>query len=501
MPSIEYYTDGKLHRMIAQTSERFAPIAAATPKGMTAKGATAAAKPTGKAAKAGMRMMAAMATEVIAAVRGQADRLGSLLHSVADATMLMTMPQGGGSAILPTPTLVVEGASKAELKKLEDDFGVKKVDEGSQGKVLLRAPEGGEAGIRIAANAAKAAYERGHVKAAHPNFVRVLTQIQIKPAAVGEQRQWNHMNDGNPGIPGADVAALAAWLITKGKGEIRVAVLDEGVDISHPALKAAVVGQKDFVDGHPTAAPDGDDAHGTACAGIIVSRDSKFPGLAPECSLVPIRVAKGDGNDGWVFDDFKTADAIDWAWKEGKADVLSNSWGGGPPVDVISRAFDRARTKGRNNKGAVIVIAAGNNNGSVNFPATIPNILTVGASTPWDELKSPTSKDGEEWWGSNFGPEISLVAPGVKITTTDIQGPRGYSPGNFVTNFNGTSSATPHVAAAAALILSVMPSLTEQRVREIITASADRLTSNGNRDNHVGWGRLNIFSALRLARR
>src|SRR5262249_17587258 len=161
-------------------------------------------------------------------------------------------------------------------------------------------------------------------------------------------------------------------------------------------------------------------------------------------------------------------------------------WGGGPPVDVISRAFERARTKGRGGKGCVLAIATGNSNkSSINYPATLPNVLAVGASSPWDERKSPTSKDGENWWGSNFGPELSLLAPGVKIATTDIQGAAGYGPGNFMTNFNGTSSATPHVAAAAALILSLVPGLTEQRVREIINASADRLTATGKWDKFV----------------
>jgi len=159
--------------------------------------------------------------------------------------------------------------------------------------------------------------------------------------------------------------------------------------------------------------------------------------------MVAVRIAKGDGTGRWVFDDFKTADAIDWAWKDAEADVLSNSWGGGPPVDVITRAFDRARTNGRKGKGAVVVIATGNNDGPVNFPATIPNVLAVGASNPWDERKSTTSKDGENWWGSNFGPELSLLAPGVKIATTDIHGPAGYDPGDYTMKFNGTSSANP----------------------------------------------------------
>src|SRR5205807_789004 len=136
---------------------------------------------------------------------------------------------------------------------------------------------------------------------------------------------------------------------------------------------------------------------GTACSGIILSRGNKFPGITA-CSLVAVRIAKGDGAGGWVFDDFATADAIDWSWKDGKADVLSNSWGGGPPVDAITNAFERARTKGRDGKGSVIAIAAGNSNGPINYPATLPEVLCVGASNEWDERKSKSSKDGENWW-------------------------------------------------------------------------------------------------------
>jgi len=482
MAAIQYYTHGKLHRMIVQTPDR---IAAAAPNVMRPK--------------PGSPMTAAIVSRAVKAVQSQAERLAPMFQDLSKSGVLLAVPRLGAPAVLPTPSLVVEGANKAELKKLRDEFGVEVIEEGSQGKVLLRAQTGGEEGIKTAAEAAQAAYERGHVKAAHPNFIRVLSRV--KPSAAGGQPLWNHTNDGNPGVPGADVAALAAWTIARGNGEVRIAVLDEGVDTTHPDLKPVVAAEKDFVNNNPTAMPDGNDAHGTACAGIIFSRSAKYPGLAPDCRLVAVRIAKGDGADGWIFDDFKTADAIDWAWKDGQAHVLSNSWGGGPPVDVITRAFGRARTNGRKGKGAVVVIATGNNDGPVHFPANIPDVLAVGASTPWDERKSKTSKDGENWWGSNFGPELSLLAPGVKIATTDIQGPAGYDPGDYTMTFNGTSSATPHVAAAAALILSVMPSLHEKKVRDIITTSADRLTTKGAWDKYVGWGRLNIFAALRLSRR
>jgi len=482
MSTIEFYADGKLHRLTTKSTIK-----------------AAAAHKAGATKRKGPKLTARAAAPMVKrAVQNQTARLGPLFHTVSESTIEFSVPAGGDSAVVPTATLIIEGATKTELKKLKSEFGVEIIDEGIAGKVLLRAPDDGENGVMQAAAAAKKAYQSGNVSAAHPNFVRVMSKI--KRSSPGGTPLWNHENDGSPGVPGADVAAQAAWTITQGKADIRVAVLDEGIDGLHPALKPALVADIDFVDNNATSKPDGNDAHGTACAGIIVSRDGTTPGLAAGCSLVGVRIAKGDGNDGWVFDDFKTADAIDWAWKIGKADVLSNSWGGGPAVDAITRAFERARTKGRAGKGCVIVAASGNSNSPVDYPAKLPNVMAVGASNPWDERKSPTSKDGEPW-GSNFGAKLSLLAPGVRIATSDIRGAAGYGSGNFVNTFNGTSSATPHVAAAAALILSLVPGLTEKQVRDVIIASVDRLTPNGKWDKFVGWGRLNIFNALRMARR
>jgi thermitase len=174
-------------------------------------------------------------------------------------------------------------------------------------------------------------------------------------------------------------------------------------------------------------------------------------------------------------------------------------------VDAITNAFERARTKGRKDKGSVIAIAAGNVGGAVQYPATLPEVLCVGASNEWDEQKTKTSHDGETWWGSCFGSELSLMAPGVHIATTDISGAAGYTPDDYILTFNGTSSATPHVAAAAALVLSVAPKLTEKEVRDILTGEAAKMIAAGTLDpkrkwnKEMGWGRLDIHAALRRA--
>jgi thermitase len=198
------------------------------------------------------------------------------------------------------------------------------------------------------------------------------------------------------------------------------------------------------------------------------------------------------------------ADGIRTAVTRG-ADVLSNSWGGGAASTAITNAFRFAQTDGRGGKGCAIAVATGNIDArGVSYPAnlspSVPGLLAVGASNEWDERKSRTSRDGENWWGSSWGPEIDVVAPGVHIFTTDIMGGAGYGGGNYIPNFNGTSSATPHVAGLMALLLSVDPNLRAWEVEDIVKLTAAELGSAG-RDEHFGFGRIDCRRALEAALR
>ena len=416
------------------------------------------------------------------------DPLATRFASLDEQRMFVVRPAKSqartrDALIIATDSVVVEGAKRADIQWAIDTFGASVVEEGQEGKLLLRAPGEGERSVAKAFDLALQLHERG-VGAAHPNFVRALPQIRPAPAATNPH--WAHTMIGVP----------TAWKTTKGKASIRVAVLDEGVDTGHPALAPAVVLERDFIGTKGSSAmPDNDDAHGTASAGIIVSRNATWPGIAPRVRLIAARIAMGDGNHHWVFDDFKTADAIDWCWRNG-ADVLSNSWGGGPPVDVITRAFERARTLGRNGLGAVVVVAAGNSESAIQYPATLPGVLAVGASNEYEERKTRRSRDGETWWGSNEGRNLALLAPGVHIGTADISGARGYDPGDFTPTFNGTSAATPHVAATAALILSVAPTLTALQVRGIVMDTAHMLTGQTGWTSKLGHGRLDVAAAV-----
>lgn len=300
--------------------------------------------------------------------------------------------------------------------------------------------------------------------------------------------------------------AVDAWKLQKGDRSVKIAILDEGVDTKHEDLNLNMLPGYDGTDDDGFQEPNAWDGHGTACAGLAAAiHDNRvgIKGIGGGCSIIPVRIAysKQAGAD-WFTSNSWIARSIDWAWKNG-ASVISNSWGGGASSSAVEQAFKRAQTLGRDGKGCVVIIAAGNESGPVSFPGTVRDVLTVSASNEFDEFKTKTSRDGEDWWGSNFGPEVDIAAPGVHNLTTDISGLAGYT-NNSYTDFNGTSSATPIVAGAAGLVLSANQNLTGRQVQEILTSTADKVGRSpyiDGRNNQFGYGRLNVYAAILAATR
>ena len=382
----------------------------------------------------------------------------------------------------------------------------------------------------IAIKYANILYKSNKVVYAQPSFWRI-----IQPYSSFYRDQWGLNNTGQlGGIPGIDINAPEAWGLATGNG-VKIAVVDEGIDLSHPDLFANLLTGYDATDGQYggiNGGCKGNDAHGTACAGIVaaINNDIGITGIAYNSNIIPIRIAYGN-NGGWITYDTWIADGLNKAQEEFKADVISNSWGGGSNSEIINSAIQNAVTNGRNGKGCIVVFASGNYNGSIIYPANSnPDILTVGAISLCGERKSPLSCDGE-MWGSNYGKQLDIVAPGVLIPTTDIQGSFGYNPNNHIhvnlggnkvnsdyTNrdytiwFNGTSSACPHVSGVAALVLSANPNLTGQEVRDIIEKTAqkvrpdlysynsDQSHSNGTWNNEMGYGLVDAYAAVRMAK-
>lgn len=334
--------------------------------------------------------------------------------------------------------------------------------------------------------------------------------------------QWAHHNTGSEaqhnGIAGDDMQVDSAWLITKGDSSIKIAVLDTGVDTAQADLKKNLLQGYNCItqssnpgDGYPL---DPANAHGTACAGIIAASANNnigIAGIAPKCKIIPVAIS----NEFSVFaSDFALSEGIDFSWQNG-ADVLTNSWTMGTPTGVINEAIKRAVTQGRGGKGCIVFFAAGNDNAAINYPSNIPEVISVGGSNMFNQRKNPDSYDGEYWWGANYGGGLDVVAPCVKIPTTDISGKDGYNTteghdGDYNLAFNGTSAATPHAAAVAALVLSVNKNFTGAEVRTIIENSCTRGGDyiykatpgnfNGTWNQEMGYGIVNAYKSVLAAK-
>ena len=284
--------------------------------------------------------------------------------------------------------------------------------------------------------------------------------------------QWAHNNTGSAlqynGVTGRDMKVQQAWALTMGAG-IKVAVIDEGVDINHPDLKDNLLqgfdcttGTANPGDGKPLAPNRG---HGTACTGIIAALANNgigVAGVAPGSRIIPVNIASANGD----FSSYASiAAGFDYAWQQGAA-IISNSWGGGTPSSILDDAISRAVSLGRGGKGSVVLFASGNNNAGLMYPSSNANTISVGGVNMCGIRKSPTSFfcDNESW-GASYGAGLDVVAPCVKIATTDISGTGGYNgnggvAGDYYLTFNGTSAATPNVAGVMALILGANNNLT-----------------------------------------
>jgi subtilisin family serine protease len=354
--------------------------------------------------------------------------------------------------------------------------------------------------------------ESGLFQFSEPDMLRLMKRLSTNDTYLSFQ--WALNNTGSSqqfnGTPGADMKVFSAWNITTGSSTIKTAIIDEGVDLNHPDLLANLLPGFDATGLNSGGAPSGNDAHGTACAGIVAAvanNNLGVAGVAYNTKIIPVRIAYSSGQN-WVTQNSWIGNAIDWSWNNAGADILSNSWGGGSSSSLINDAISRAINQGRGGLGSVVLFSAGNNNSNVIYPATLATTIAVGATSMCDTRKTPSSCDGENWWGSCFGSQLDVVAPGVKIYTTDISGSAGYSSGNYAATFNGTSSACPHAAGVVALMLSLNPGLTQAQARQFLEMSCDKVGGvtysttagrpNGTWNNEMGYGRINALSALNL---
>lgn len=347
-------------------------------------------------------------------------------------------------------------------------------------------------------------------------------------------RQWAIENTGSAlqqsGTVGADMQVDDAWTITEGNSTLRIAILDSGVDTTHPDLINNLVEGYDAFSTDTSAGTRGyptpnfsSDGHGTACAGIAAAtkdNNEGISGIAPSCQIVPIRIFYYVDYGGQIGVQATTntealLNGSAYAWRTANVDVMSTSAGLSPlfigalniTTQIIDDEIEAAFYQGRNGKGVPMFFSAGNDDfADVLWPADLNTTIAVGASTMCDERKNPNDCSPESW-GSSYGEMLDIVAPGVWITTTDLQGSLGYNNGDYAFTFNGTSAACPNAAGVGALILAVNPNLHARDVKAILNETADRvggyaydsLGMYGTWNEEMGHGRVNAFKALQLA--
>jgi subtilisin len=266
----------------------------------------------------------------------------------------------------------------------------------------------------------------------------------------------------------AQIKAPAAWDSTRAKG-VKVAVLDTGIDFTHPDLAANYKGGISFV---PTEATPMDfNSHGTHCAGTIAAAINGVGvvGVAPAAYLYAVKVLSGSGSGQWSW----LISGINWCMANG-IKVLSMSLGGPVAPAALGTMCQTAW-----NQGLLLVAAAGNSGpgmGTVGFPAKYPNVIAVSAIDSANVIAPFSSR----------GPEVELCAPGVNVLST--------IPGGGYGNKSGTSMACPHVAGAAALAWGSHRYQTNVVIRRLLAWTSDNLGVPG-RDPLFGYGRVDAEQA------
>jgi hypothetical protein len=298
-----------------------------------------------------------------------------------------------------------------------------------------------------------------HINFAEYNF---LAEPTVTPNDNYYLSQWH--------LP--KISAPLGWDISEGSSNVAIAILDTGIDPTHPDLSGKLLPGYNFYDRNT----DTHDVygHGTAVAGSAAALSNNYTGVAGVAWNNPIMPLRISDPSGWATYS-AMASAMTYAADRG-VKVINLSYAGSSSSSTLQNAVNYAW-----NKGAVIVASAGNYSTSTPYyPAACNNVVSVSATTSSDTIAS----------FSNYGNWIDLSAPGVSILTTNNGG--GYG------SWSGTSFSSPITAGVAALVFSANPSLSNAQVVEILLENADNLGTPGF-DPYYGWGRINAYKSLLAA--
>jgi subtilisin family serine protease/outer membrane protein assembly factor BamB len=385
-----------------------------------------------------------------------------------------------------------------ELKEVAARYGLtveRRLRFGSS--VIFGIPDAHLESVPLALKSLGTPYNSGiPVVTAEADYVVHTMQTNRVPNDPAFSKLWGMQNTGQSGgQSGDDIAATGAWSMSTGTSTVVVAVIDTGIEMTHPDLAANIYtntkeitgnaadddhnGYIDDIHGWNFVAdnnnPSDDHYHGTHCAGTIGAVGDNGNGVAGvnwQVRLLPLKFLSSSGAGA-------TSDAIEAiAYATAMhVDVMSNSWGGGGYSSLLKSAIEEA---GR--QGIVFIAAAGNDGCNTDitpqYPSGYdsPSIVSVAASDANDQLAG----------FSNYGSiSVDLAAPGVGIYST--------APGNNYRYLNGTSMATPHVAGACALLKALNPSLGVAEIKSRLLASVDQKPGLAATVSH---GRLNVMKLL-----
>ncbi|HET6380440.1 MAG TPA: S8 family serine peptidase [candidate division Zixibacteria bacterium] len=409
---------------------------------------------------------ALVAAILVSAVAGPVAAVGPAGPLGHTSVTPRTGTKGTGRADAPQATgrLIVQyrpGTSEAARDAARRSIGARRVGDVALPDAELIEPAGGLAAA-------------GSVLRNHPDVVAVTREYRrtlfvdpLPPAEPRFDEQWALHNvgqqvNGFDGVPDVDMNVPEAWQETTGSSDVVVAVIDDGVDFSHPDLadrawtnpdEIPANGIDDDGNGHiddvngwdfcneDATLHDANEAHGTHVAGTIAAANNGIGvvGVAPGVRIMALKVFRGgDPEDEDCGTDTMAIDAIAYAVSEG-ADIINASWGGTAFSGPLEDAFSDAS--------ALLAVAAAGNANSDNdavpvYPASfdLPNILAVAAIHNEGHLTSFT----------NFGAtSVDLAAPGEDVLST--------VPGGDYELMSGTSMAAPNATGVAALALSKFP--------------------------------------------
>lgn len=273
------------------------------------------------------------------------------------------------------------------------------------------------------------------------------------------------------------IKAFDAWRVSRGDAKVPLAILDTGIDTSHPEFTGRLhaASRNILAPGQP---PEDDYGHGNHVAGVAAAAADNgigVAGVAPAAHLMIVKIMDANGRG----DDATFAAGLIHAVDSG-ARVVSMSFGAGRRSPLFEEALRYALERD-----VVLVASAGNDNvrndrdKRPHLPSTFPGVIEVAATDGRDRKAS----------FSNYGDTVSVAAPGVDIFATYRSKFGGYG------KFSGTSMATPMVAALATMVRGLNPTWTRQQVREHLERTADDLGPAG-RDPQFGAGRINCARAV-----